>query len=153
MTYAFSVENLRENYPSMEHLFRAHYAEMCERLERDGFQVSPYNPRLEDYFAANERGDLMHFVVRHDGEPVGYSNIYVTRDMHNQDLIAQEDTIFISKPHRNGVGRKFSLQILAALRAAGVKRLCATALTDLRVAKLWARMGFKHTAHHMTYFF
>lgn len=126
---------------------------MAARLSGAGVDVSEYNPRLDEYFAANERGDLIHYVVRLDGKAVGYSNIYLTHDMHNQDLIAREDTIYILPEHRNGIGRRLSKFILAHLKKLGVKRLSVTALTDLRVAKLWERMGFKHTAHHMTYCF
>ena len=153
MSYEFSLENLETVYPEIEHLFREHYAEMCERLERDGLKTSPYNPRLDQYFAAGNDGWLLTFLTRCDGVAVGYANIYVTHDMHNRDLIAKEDTMFITKAHRNGVGRKMSLFGMEELRRRGVKRLNVTALTDLRVAKLWQRMGFKPVAQYLTYEF
>lgn len=137
----------------MEALYRRHYAEMTDRLEKSGIHYSPFNPRLDVYFAHADRGDLLHFVVRDDGAAIGYSNIYLTNDMHNRDLIAREDTIYIVPEHRNGVGRKLSRLILSVLNEKGVKRLSVSAMTDLRVAKLWERMGFKHTAHQMTYTF
>jgi ribosomal protein S18 acetylase RimI-like enzyme len=68
-------------------------------------------------------------------------------------MIASEDTIYLLPDHRNGVGRRLAKHILADLRERGVKRLSVTAVTDLRVAKLWERMGFRHTAHAMTYVF
>lgn len=151
--YSFARENLIETYKEIEPLYREHYAEMCERLTSQGLVCSPYNPRLDQYFAAAERGDLLTFIVRKDGEAVGYMNVYVTNDMHNHDKIAQEDTIFIVKAHRNGLGRKFVKFGLEELRQRGVKHLNVSAMTDLRVAKLWERMGFKPVATQMIYVF
>jgi GNAT superfamily N-acetyltransferase len=151
--YVFSIENAETNCDEMYPLYCKHYAEMQERLAGQGLDIPPFKPRLDMYFKAAREGWLVNYVVRLDGEAVGYSNIYVTNDMHNGDIIAQEDTIFILKEHRNGIGRKFSKFILADLKCRGVKRLNVLALTDLRVSKLWERMGFKHTAHAMTYTF
>lgn len=154
MNYSFSIENAETNCPELLPLYTKHYAEMQARLAAQGIAVPEFKPRLDMYFKAAREGWLVNYVVRTDqGAPVGYSNIYVTNDMHNGDLIAQEDTIFVLKEHRNGIGRKLSNFILADLKMRGVKRLNVLALTDLRVAKLWERMGFKHTAHAMTYTF
>lgn len=150
MTYAFSVERYRDTLPEMLPIYRQHYGELIERMGDDGKSMSPFNPRFDAYIAANERGDLIHFVIRKDGEPVGYANVYVTLDMHNQDLIATEDAIFVLPEHRNGVGRKLTIRIVAALKAAGVKRAHMTAAIDPRAAKLWGRLGFKHTGTRMT---
>jgi GNAT superfamily N-acetyltransferase len=126
---------------------------MCERLAKDGIQYPPYNPRLEKYIQSGDEGWLLTFLIRLEGIPVGYSNVYVTHDMHNGDLIAQEDTIFVLKDHRNGVGKKLVKVILEELKERGVKRVLVSAMTDLRVAKLWARMGFKEAATQMIYTF
>jgi len=61
--------------------------------------------------------------------------------------------LFVSKEHRNGVGKKLVAFVLEELKQRGVKRLNVSAMTDLRVAKLWKRMGFKETATQMTYEF
>mgnify|MGYP003335101384 FL=1 len=92
-------------------------------------------------------------LFRSDGQACGYSNVYLTRDMHNQDLIATEDTVFVLKEHRNGVGKQLVRFILDDLQRRGVKRLLVSAMTDLRVAKLWGRMGFKEAATQMVYTF
>ena len=154
MNYSFSQEIGTRNFDELEPMYRQHYSEMKDRLSSDGVKVSPFNPRWDEYFKSWESDHLLNYVIRtKDGKAVGYSNIYLTHDMHNKDLIAQEDTIFVLKEHRNGVGRRFSKYILNDLERRGVKRLNVTAITDLRVAKLWKRMGFKHTAHAMTYTF
>lgn len=154
MQYTFSIEHgsatLKELFP----LYATHYREMQARLFADGIEIANFNPRVDEYVKGWNAGHIINYVVRaDDGRAVGYSNIYLTNDMHNSELIAQEDTIFLLKEHRNGVGRRFAKFILADLRARGVKRVLVSAVTDLRVAKIWERMGFKHAAHSMIYTF
>ncbi len=151
--YTFARESLTATYTELEPLFRTHYAEMCERLESEGQSCSPYNPRLDQYFSASDSGYLHTYVARCDGNPVGYINVYVTNDMHNDDKIACEDTLFVLKEHRNGLGKKFVEYGLSELRSHGVKKLTVSAMTDLRVAKLWKRMGFQELAVQMVYVF
>lgn len=153
MNYTIALEKFTDTYLELEPLYRQHYAEMTERLASQGVFYSPYNPRLLQYGESCEGGWLLTFVVRKDGVACGYSNVYVTNDMHNHDLICQEDTIFILKEHRNGIGKKLVQFVIEELRARGVKRLIVSAMTDLRVAKLWNRMGFKEMATQMIYEF
>jgi GNAT superfamily N-acetyltransferase len=153
MSYTFHLGKFKETYAELEPLYRQHYAEMTERLEAAGIPCSPYAPRLDQYIAASDRGDLLTFILRFNGDAAGYSNVYLTNDMHNGDLIVQEDTIFVLKEHRNGVGKKLVKVILEELKERGVKRVLVSALTDLRVAKLWKRMGFKEAAIQMIYTF
>jgi len=153
MSYTFHLGRFRETYDELEPLYRQHYFEMCERLAKDGIHYPPYNPRLDQYIASGDRGDLLTFILRLEDKAVGYSNVYLTNDMHNGELIAQEDTIFVLKEHRNGVGKKLVKVILEELKERGVKRVLVSAMTDLRVAKLWNRMGFKEAATQMIYTF
>lgn len=153
MNYTYSIENFHDIWQEFEPLFRAHYSEMLERLSGQGFQFSPFNWRLDEYLKASRAGYLIMYIARLDGAPVGHCAVYITNDMHNQDLIAQEDALFISKEHRKGIGKNLVKFGLLDLRNRGVKRLNVSAMTDLRVAKLWERMGFKHTCANMTYTF
>ena len=150
MNYEITLEKFRDTYSELEPLYRQHYSEMTNRLEATGVKVSPYNPRLDEYVKASDGGWLLTFVLRLDGRAVGYSNVYITNDMHNQDLIAQEDTVFVLKEHRTGWGRKLIKAVHQELEKRGVKRLNITTATDLRVSKLLSRMGYQHTAHAMT---
>jgi GNAT superfamily N-acetyltransferase len=152
-SYAITLENGHTAHDELLPLYREHYAEMKARLEGDGIRIGDFSPRTDQYFAAMDAGWLLTFIVRHAGKAVGYSNIYITNDMHNGERIAQEDTIFITAAHRNGIGRRLALFILAELRRRGVKRVNITAMTDLRVAKIWQRMGFRPAATVMTYIF
>lgn len=151
--YRFSIERGWENLVELFPIYAEHYREMAGRMQADGLPLSPFNPRIDIYVQEWQAGRLLNYVVRNQaGEAVGYSNVYLTQDMHNSDLIAQEDTIFIRKAHRNGVGKKLVRFILDDLKARGVQRVNITAMTDLRVAKIWQRMGFKPVAQAMTYY-
>ena len=153
MSYVITLEKFTDTYLELEPLYRQHYQEMTDRLKAEGIEYSPYNPRLHEYGRACEDGSLLTFVLRLEGVACGYLNVYVTNDMHNQDLIAQEDTIFVVKEHRNGVGKKLAQFCLEELKRRGVKRLHVAAMTDLRAVKLWSRMGFKEVATQMIYRF
>ena len=142
-----------ENYKKLEHLYKQHYSEMTQRLKSQGIDYSPYNPRMDQYEAASRGGWLLTFVLLLDDFPIGYCNVYLTNDMHNGDLIAQEDALFVLQEHRNGIGKKLVQFVLEDLRRRGVKRALVSAVTDLRVAKLWSRMGFKELATQMVYNF
>lgn len=142
-----------DNYRKLEHLYKQHYLEMTTRLESQGIKCSPYNPRIDQYEAASKGGWLLTFVLLSESRPVGYCNVYLTNDMHNGDLIAQEDALFVLQEHRNGVGKKLVQHVLEDLKQRGVKRALVSAVTDLRVAKLWGRMGFKELATQMVYNF
>jgi hypothetical protein len=151
--YTFSIENIEANYPEFEPLYRRHYGEMESRLGKQGIEIAPYKPNTEAYFSFSRSGGLVHYCARAGGNAIGYSNIYVFNDMHNGTLSAQEDTIYIVPEHRNGTGRRFSKFILSDLKARGVNSLTVTAMTDLRVEKLWRRMGFIPVATTMRYDF
>jgi GNAT superfamily N-acetyltransferase len=153
MNYTFHIGKHRETFSELEPLYHQHYQEMLERLTKDGIEYSPYNPRWDQYWKASDEGWLLTFIIRHEGKAVGCSNVYITNDMHNGDLIAQEDTIYVLPEHRNGVGKQLVKFILNELKERGVKRVNVAALTDLRVAKLWKRMGFKESAIQMVYTF
>jgi GNAT superfamily N-acetyltransferase len=152
--YKIDLERGDLNYAELEPLYRQHYGEMKARLEKDGFQTSDFNPRLNVYFPAFAGGWLLNFVARTEyGEAVGYANVYLTQDMHNSDLIATEDLIYVRPDHRNGLGAKIVKHALEELRSRGVRRVIVNPVTDLRVAKIWRRMGFREVAVQMTYEF
>ena len=153
LSYTIAIERGDLNYSELEPNYRSHYQEMTERLEGEGLTVSPYKPRLDEYFGAFRSGWLINYVARFDGKAIGHANIYLTHDMHNGDLIASEDAIYVVPEHRRGIGRKLAKFALEDMRRRGVKRVSIQALTDLRVAKVWARMGFKTVAECMIYEF
>ena len=149
-TYTITVEPFDEAFEDCEYLARMHYAEMQDRMARDGVPIGPYNPRLDVYRRASKDGYLHTFVVRtEDGEAVGYANIYLQTDMHNSEPYAREDTAFVRKDHRNGIGRKLVKFTIEHMQKQGAKRYAIQPVTDLRVGKIWKRMGFRPVAETM----
>lgn len=149
MSYVIAIENFNEAWPELEPLCRRHYGEMQARMAAEGMRIGDFKPRLNVYGKAEH---LLCFVVRIEEEAVGYAFIWITQDMHNSEPIAMEDTIYMRPDHRNGIGRKFTRHILAELKARGCVRAHVTIATDLRVAKMCERVGFKRSAIAMTYF-
>lgn len=141
-----TLENIETTYTELEPLYCQHYNEMQERLRQEGLETSLYNPRKDVYFKAGAEGWLLTFVLRYEGCAVGYCNIYLTNDMHNQDFIAQEDTIYVVPEHRKGAGRLLSQKVHAELKSRGVKHMDVTTATDLRVSAWLKRQGYQHIA-------
>lgn len=151
--YEISIERGDLNFAELEPIYRQHYGEMKSRLDADGVPIGEFNMRIEAYFEAWSEGWLINYVARKDGRAVGYCNVYLTDDMHNSERIAQEDALYVLPEHRRGVGRDLVKFALADLEARGVKRVHITPVTDLRVGKIWKRMGFKEVATQMMYVF
>lgn len=150
MTYRIGLEKFTEAWPDIEPLARMHFEETRTRMAEEGFDLGPFDPRLNVYRQADEGGYLFTFVVRtEEGKAVGHSTIYIQTDMHNRETIAREDTIYIHPDHRNGIGRKLTRFILDFLRSQGVKRATIDARTDPRAVALWRRLGFKPVAEVM----
>lgn len=149
----FLVENGADNFLELLPLYKTHYAEMRERMARNGIDVAPFNMRVDVYMDYWRAGNIVNYTARANGKPVGYCNIYVTNDMHNGEPIAEEDAIYVLPEHRNGTGRKLARFVLADLEKRGIKRLNVRAVTDPRAALMWKRMGFKETGQLMTYDF
>ncbi|AZO51259.1 GNAT family N-acetyltransferase [Mesorhizobium sp. M4B.F.Ca.ET.058.02.1.1] len=149
MSYDIAIENFNQAWPELEPLCHRHYGEMQARMAAEGMTIGDFKPRLNVYGSASH---LLCFVVRKEDEAVGYAFIWITQDMHNSEPIAMEDTIYMRPDHRNGIGRRFTKHILAELKARGCVRAHVTIATDLRVAKMCERVGFKRSAIAMTYF-
>lgn len=151
--YSIRLERGDHNWWELDPNYRKHYAETTARLEKEGIKVSPYNPRLDQYFRAFREGWLLNFVARFEGKPVGHCNVYITNDMHNGDLIAQEDMLYVVPEHRKGLGRELTKAVLKELQARDVKRAYITTPTDPRVSHLCRRLGFKDLAQQLVYSF
>lgn len=151
MSYEFAIEDWRETWPEAAPIYNRHYEEKRERLRGEGVEFPPFNPDLERYFQYAAEGCLIHYTVRHEGRLVGYSSIYLSQSMHNQEPVAMEDAIYVVPGHRNGIGRKLTLFVLDDLKKRGIKRANMTASVDPRATKMWARLGFRRSGDAMTY--
>jgi GNAT superfamily N-acetyltransferase len=149
--YTISIEPFEDAFADFEPLTRLHYEEMRSRLAAEGIPIGPYKPRFDVYRRAANDGYLFTFVVRkEDGEAVGHATIYLQQSMHNSEYFAREDTMYIRPDHRNGIGRRLVKFILETMKEKGAKTFVCQAGTDLRVGKLYKRLGFQPTAETMT---
>lgn len=148
--YTIKRESFIAAWPEIKPLARMHFEETRERFAAEGMPMAPFNPRLDIYEKADLGGYLFTFVVRTEtGQAVGHSTVYIQTDMHNQETIAREDTIYVHPDHRNGIGRKLTRFILEFLKSQGVVRATIDARTDPRAVALWRRLGFKPVAEVM----
>lgn len=149
--YSVTVDRFDLTYQELEPLYRKHFAERKARYDAEGISSGEYNPQLETYFDYARSGILLTFIARTGGEPIGYSNIYVVNDMHDSELIAQEDAIYVLPQHRGaGAGDLLVRTVHQVMKDRNVKRLNITTSTDLKVANWLMKHGYKHTAHCMT---
>jgi hypothetical protein len=154
MAYSFHIIHVRDWYPALEPLFRSHYREMQDRLAGEGIAIGDYDPRLEDYYAAADRGEYQCAIVLENETLIGYCTFWVVNDMHcRTELICQEDALYVVPEARKGAGKPLVKFILQHLGSLGVKRATITPVTDLRVGKVWKRMGFKPVAELMVWNF
>lgn len=150
MSYSVRQVKLRDEIDRVYPIWQRHYAEMEERMLGAGLECSPFHPRLDQYLRYSDDGQMLVFLLDCGPAVVGYAQGYITNDMHNGDLIAQEDAIYVVPEHRFGAGRILLNAVHAELKRRGVRRMNITTGTDLRAAKWFERRGYKHTAHCMT---
>jgi GNAT superfamily N-acetyltransferase len=150
MGYKIAIEGGWDNYAEMKPLYEQHFAELRQSLKDRGIEIGDYAPQIAAYTDYFKTGGLLNYVVRHDGKPVGYANIYIYPCMHTGTMTALDDAVFVLPEHRKGLGRSMIKYVMDDLKARGCKRLTLSASTDLRAAALWARMGFSPEASLMS---
>ena len=151
MTYTIEREPSRSALNDLMPLFLAHHEEMADNLAEIGIPVFAFNPDVERYAYAEECGLFACYVVRFNGDAVGYMNVKIGADTRTGVMMAQEDALYITPDHRRGIGLKLVRHVIEELKHLGVKRLFVSSVTDPRADKLWKRIGFKPMAMQMAY--
>lgn len=142
MTLSIGVESITGNLAELAPLYRAHHAEMRERLASVGLRIADPSPDLARYERAEQDGTVVHIAARVDGEPVGYANFFVSRSLHHDETEAVEDMVYVAPQHRGRIGRKLIDAMKAEAKRRGARWLMAGTTTDPRAAKLYERLGF-----------
>lgn len=153
MSYTFQRVTEKERLYALEPMFKQHWDETRARLGKDGIELGEWAPAPVWLPDGIETGYTRFHTVSHDGEPVGYFIVTISRHLMSGEWIGMEQGVYVVPEHRKGVGRKLIRHTLDDLRATGVAHLLAHAVTDPRVAKLWQRMGFKAMSTQMIYQF
>lgn len=141
----FAVESFRDVLPELEPLHAAHFMETERHLA--GFKLEPdYG-----YMAERERmGALLQFTARDaDGVLVGNLRMYVQRSLHTGELVAEEDTFYLSPCARRGRNAINFLRYVEGMLAevVGVAEIRANTKVVNGTHKLLAHMGYQHVAN------
>jgi len=117
--YLIQAERFRDVLPELQPLHEAHWLET--EKHRQGLRLEPDY----DAMAADERaGRLLQFTVRHTGALVGNLRLYVVQSRHTRNLLAVEDTLYISPAHRGGLlGLKLVRYAESCLVSIGVREI------------------------------
>lgn len=120
-SYTLSCERIADLLPELKALHAEHWRE-TEVRRHNHITMNPDYDRVLDLEA---QGRYFLIVARHaDGQLVANYGSYLARSTHTQDLVATEDTLFLSRPHRKGrLGIALIRYAEDALRALGVAEI------------------------------
>ena len=151
MSYTVTADVFRDVQAEVGTLHAAYYKEMVARSE---MPRAEYAPRTEEFLRMGDIGEMVTYILRDESKvAVGFCNVYLANDMHNGELIAIEDTIYIIPNFRGGLGKAFGQCILEDLKPRGVKRFIITVLDVAGIADTCRKAGFRDIASQMEYTF
>lgn len=121
-------------------LFAEHHAEISTHPH-----LMRVEPDWDRYLALEARGLLLPLAVfAEDEQMVGYSINIMVRHLHYDLVMAINDMLFVSKPHRRG---RLGLQLIrateATARAMGAKLMLWPAKERTNLAELCPRLGYR----------
>lgn len=140
----FQVERLADCFDEVVAQHQAQWDEV-EKVRED------LNPDYEGVLARERAGTYVLFTARKDGELVGNTGCYLFRSMHNQDLSAKEDTMYLAPEVRKGrTAIKFFRYCESQLRRTGVEEITVQVKTTNKAYMLWEREGYTWTDRVLT---
>lgn len=124
----------------LQPLWEEHREELTTNKEL--MQLKPDMPK---YQALHESGQLFSFVLKKNGEVVGYSINFLLHNMHYADvLMMQNDLLFLSKDHRTGrAGLILMETTLELARQLGAHMMVWHAKPDTALDKILKRRNVK----------
>lgn len=116
--------------------------------ETEGYRAElPFAPDYDRYLYFNSIDYYRIYAVRRDGELVGHLSLYVTKSMHTQTLLAQEDTLFLTKSARGGRTALRLFQFAEdELRKLGVREVYCSVKKGAKSKALLEYLGCVHVA-------
>lgn len=88
--------------PELADLLFEHYEELCQFKDLAGVDTS-IEPDWSRYQVLEERGALIALLAYEGSVVVGYSASFLQTNLHYPGItFAQNDVLFIAKPHRHG---------------------------------------------------
>ena len=141
----FSAESLRELFPEVAPLWRAHWD------ETEGYRAKdePYAPQLDQFARLDECGMWRQFCARDeaDGRLAGHLGYIVHRCRHTGVMNAIEDYFYLLPAYRRGMNALALIRFAVhELRREGVQRIYMSSKATHDIAPLLKRAGFKQVA-------
>lgn len=140
--YVLHVERFTSVLPELMPLHEVHWLET--EKHRHGLALAPnYAAMAADDLA----GHLLQFTVRCDHRLVGALRMYVMQSRHSDNLLAEEDTLFIEQAHRTGLlGLKLLRYAEECLALIGVREISANSKLVNGADALMRRMKYEPVA-------
>lgn len=139
----FAVEPLSQCWDEMVSLASLHWQET--ETYRHG---QPFAPSFDRYNEYDRMGWYFEGTMREEGRLVGYAGIYIVPSMHSQQMIANEDSLFIHPDFRKGRNAiRFIKFLEEECRKRGAVEVTITAKNPA-VAKILEYLGFPQVATH-----
>lgn len=109
------------------------------------------NLSKERYMEYERVGYYIQFVAKDGNKLAGYLGMYITNSMHTQELIADEDILYMKPEYRGGMGSVRFLKFAEGfLKAKGVKSICVTVKKDSAAHRLSKAFGYELNAVKLT---
>lgn len=139
-SYTIGCARAAHALPRLYPIHREHWMET--EGHRHSVEFDPDYARAAD-LEAQGRYLLIVVVDNTTGAYIGNYSLYLARSMHTKKLIATEDTLFISKPHRKGrLGISLIRFAERALAQLGVEELNVSVKQVNHVGSMIQRMGY-----------
>ena len=134
----FAIESLENIWDEFIVLCAEHWK------ETEGYRHNqPFNLSKERYLGYEKAGWYLQFTARDEGKLVGHVGIYVLPSMHSQQLIANEDMLFLLPEARKGRNALRLHQFVEdEMRRRGVVEITATVKPFNNAGKLLEYLGY-----------
>ena len=126
-------------YAEILPMLAAHQAEVGKFRD-----LSPIDPDLGRYQAAEEAGKLLAILARQDGITVGYSVNFLLLNLHYGTPYCSNDLLYVRPGMRKGrVGLRLISETVMRARARGARLMLWHAKEDTALNALLPRLGYE----------
>jgi len=140
LKYSFQIEGFEDIYDELLENYRL-FNEETDVYQRE------LNINKKGFIALEKTGEFKMFTIRKDKELIGQCGVYITHSMHNDDVLANEDFMFIKKEHRGGLlFYKFTKTIEEYLKKNKINEIITCSRIENGTDDLLQRMGYKKIA-------
>lgn len=144
----FKEERLKDIWNEFMALANAHWVDTEEYQKGEIFR-----PDKNRYCHFNDIGYLRVYTARDDGRLIGYAGMYVTRNMHTQEMLSSEDYWFLEDNYRRTrTSVRFYHFVEQSLIDLGVTTITMTVSLNnaSQASQLLEKLGYRHVSSSYT---